>query len=557
VKRTIIGISLTFLFASMTYAADKAVVLAATATSSSSDSAPVTCLLDPNCTGHWSPGSKDSGTDEGIYIQFENPISASHIKLSASTLGKLVVYINGKTSGPDGRYYIASGRANYYVAYGWGNALPIPERIKSIFIKIDSGDLRVNISRIQFLSSKLPAGELEAETLDVAIPLVLPKLISASISASSILSPETAYQPANLVDSKYDMAWSTDGKKTAGKGESFTVTFNAKQTLAGMLLWNGYQRSEEHFKANGRVLQMEARSDAGDVEQVTIKDMMGPQRVVFKKPFKDIKSLSFKIKDIKAGDKYKDVLISELRFIGNNNELILPIVAAKATSVPNFLQPLIGRSFSAILHQPVTQKEIQGDYFILSPKCDNSRIRIRNDGSYVIYKGYDYSSKDADASVEATVFEGNWEPKDNLIRIFGRNYKTALETSEYLKGALKAPRTNIFQSELTIKPYSTLTAKEKAKLFEYLWSKKRGPADRSQRMFWVVGIDEHACSGEINPQGNNAECVIEGTSYSDLVKKLDDFLLGPNPYWISSSILTDLLLPTDSVQQCQASPFPG
>lgn len=67
-------------------------------------------------------------------------------------------------------------------------------------------------------------------------------------------------QPANLFDSRYDYAWSTNGKVTSGKGESVEIKFSQTQNLTGMIVWNGYQRSEEHFKTNGRVAKMSISS---------------------------------------------------------------------------------------------------------------------------------------------------------------------------------------------------------------------------------------------------------------------------------------------------------
>ena len=105
--------------------------------------------------------------------------------------------------------------------------------------------------------------------------------------ATSVLDPAVAYQPANLFDSRYDFAWSTNGKKTAGIGESVQVTFSQPQNLSGLIVWNGYQRSEEHFRANGRVTKILV-SDGQASQTVALADRMGGQRIGFVSPLKNV-----------------------------------------------------------------------------------------------------------------------------------------------------------------------------------------------------------------------------------------------------------------------------
>ena len=89
-NRLFVRIVLAFavLFPSLATAQQPTVVLSASATSSASGSSPITCLLDPACNGYWSPGSLDSGFDEGVFIQFEKPVKTDTIQVSfADTAG--------------------------------------------------------------------------------------------------------------------------------------------------------------------------------------------------------------------------------------------------------------------------------------------------------------------------------------------------------------------------------------------------------------------------------------------------------------------------------------
>ncbi len=535
--------------------AEQAVVLSAAATSSAPGSATVTCLLDPACQGVWLPGAADNGTDDGLYIQFEKPVAIDYVRVSLDGgTGSLAsspnyeLYLNGRTRNKKGPYEEGSGDLEEIpgtIVFGIGNTAdpgidPLKENVRSVFLKMNPvgpwqpGGNRVK--KIEFLTQKGPS-------VTAVVPLTLPRLIPASVTATSILEPVSAYHPSNLFDSRYDFAWSTDGKKTPGKGESVTLTLPTPQTLSGLMLWNGYQRSPEHFKANGRVLSLEVQADAQPPQSVKLTDQMGPQKITFNPPLANARQVKFTIREIAAGSSYKDVLISEMRLLGAAGELLLPQTELPRVVPPAGFQGLIDRSFASILHQPVwgDLEVLGGPDYRLSRHCDNARIRLRGNGTFVIYKDFNYGKTDSaqrPTNINANVLEGNWEPKGDKLRIFGRKYVTALQQSEYLAGAVAVPsRTEIFQSEVSVKPYMSLTPQEKTALFAYLWQKKKGPAAKNQKFLWVIG-------------NINENRTVAGGNYDDLVKKMDAELTSLNPYCLNSSVLNDLLLPSDGVDSC-------
>lgn len=532
----------------------QATVLAASATSSAPGSSPVACLLDGACSGYWSPGSKDAGTDEGIYIQFEKPVATKAIEISVDKIsgqppvnGRL--YINGKTQGKAGSYRLeeVSGENSTLSVLrsvsGVASA-PLDENVKSVFFKLEENQGPASAIKVRKISF-LPGGAGAANT---PLVLTLPQSVPATVLATSTLEPVTAYHPANLFDSKYDFAWSTNGKATDGKGQSVVLTLAAPQNLSGMMVWNGYQRSDSHFQANGRVSELEIKGGSGEAQKVALKDQMGMQKVTFPKPISG-NNLTLTITGIYPGQQYKDVLISELRLLDTNGKMLLPAVQAPIAAAPAGFQGMVGRSYEAVLHQPVTDSiYMDGPDTSLSKTCDNARIRLREDGTFVIYKDFNYGkadSKEKPANVNAGVMEGNWEPKAGNIRIFGRKYITAVKQSEYLGAATSAaPRVGIFQSELSVKPYSQLTPQEKQTLFAYLWTKKKGPANKAQKLFWAVGTTKWDGTEQ------NGKRNVEGANYDDLVKKVDAILTELNPLYLTSSVLNDLLLPTDAAVEC-------
>lgn len=535
------------------------VVLAAAATSSAAGSAPITCLLDPGCQGYWATGSLDGGTDEGIYIQLDHVTAIDFIEIGLApgvSLGdnapwNLRLYLNGKTRNPRGSYLAEVGTSQI-LRFGLGNRAdpavgPFGENVKSVFLKIErSADWKpgqFRVSSIRFLKAN-------ASGTSSPIALMLPKLVPAELTATSILEPATAYHPANLFDSKYDIAWSTDGKKSDGKGESFTLTLNNPQTLSGILLWNGYQRSAKHFKANGRVLALDVQADALPVQSLKLADQMGPQKIGFSPPLINARQLRFTIKDIVPGSSYKDVLISELRLIGAQRELIAPVTNLPKVAPPAAFQGLLNRSFANILHQPITgnPEDFEGPDNALSKRCDNGRIRLRDNGTFVIYKNFNYGKYDSaakPANINASVLEGNWEPKGDKVRIFGRKYVTALQESEYLQEPKVAvPQVQIFQSELSAKPYRELSPSEKSALFAFLWTKNKGDPNKNQKFLWIIG------STKWNGTDQNKKVEVQGANYDDLVKKMGAVLQELNPYYLNSSVLSGLFLPSDETDSC-------
>lgn len=531
-------LAVSLFFVPPAHAQTSAVVLAASATSSAPGSSPVACLLDPNCIGYWSPGSVDSGIDEGIYVQFEDPAAVDFIDLKFEEPNispyDIQVYLNGKTQGKNGIYWIAEQPESAGMGFriGAGREIaPLKEKIKSFFLKLDRSPEAGNskgfrLWRVGFISDQ-----------GSVLPLSLPQQVPAVVSATSILEPVSAYHPAHLVDSKYDMAWSTDGKKVSGKGESVTFSFSTPQTLSGMIVWNGYQRSDTHFSANGRVSELEVKHDGGAVQTVKLQDKMGAQKATFSAPISGASQVILTLKGIIPGSQYKDVLISELRFLDGKGGMILPTAALPKAVAPAGFAGLVNRSYAAFLHQPMAADDPEATWGAL---CDNSRLRLREDGSFVIYKGFDYGKPDSvekPANVDANVLEGNWEPKGDKIRIFGRQYVTALRQSEYLQGAKPAaPRAAIFQSELSIKPYVQLTREEKQTLFAYLWTKKKGAAGKNRPLIWPVNV--------LGPPE------VTGADYGELVKKLDEALSPLNPYYLQSSVVNDLFLPADKTSEC-------
>jgi hypothetical protein len=489
-------------------------VIAAAATSSAAQAASVNCLLAPGCSGAWSPGSADSGANEGIYVQFETAAAVDGVELttnmkdakapfSLSVNGAVAKRASSQAPAQPGRYVAR------YAAPG--------NRVKSIFFRlgVQKGGWRgFELYTIRFYS--------QGKTLDLALPV----LVQASVTATSVLEPKVAYQPANLFDSRYDFAWSINGQTSKGKGESVEIKFSHPQTLAGMILWNGYQRSDIHFKANGRVAKI-AVSDGKSSNSFAVADRMGSQRIAFPAPFKNASSLKLTIEDVFTGAKYPDVLLSELRFIDDQNRVLIPQVQGIAPESSPLIAPLLDKSLSSLACSSS-----------LAPGNFQRSLRLRKDGSFVIY-GKDYDEEEKKKTDQ--VLEGNWELRDSGIRIFGKRYSDTIVRNEYAQTARKTPP-SIFQSELRIARFSTLAPSDQQQLAALIWSRigaKGDWAEANGSLVSIVGTD-----GTTLARGADEKALL-----ADLVKTLKSL----NPWTASSPILADALQFSDEVGACAAT----
>jgi len=488
-------------------------VISASATSSSRQAAPVNCLLTAGCAGAWSPGSADSGANEGVYVQFENAATIDAIELTTSVADRnapFTLSINGVLAPPPSMKPAAEGRrytARYVVA---------GRRVKSIFFRLGvlkGGWRTFQLFSIHFFSS----GKL----LDLALPVLVP----ASVTASSVLEPRVAYQPANLFDSRYDFAWSIDGKTSKGKGESVEIRFSRPQNLSGWILWNGYQRSQVHFKANGRIAKI-ALSDGRITTSLPLADKMGSQRIAFATPFQNVSSLKLTVEEVIPGAKYPDILISELRFIDDQNRILVPQVQGIAPESSPLIEPLLDKSLSSVA---CTSSFEPGNF--------QRSLRLRKDGSFVIYgKAEDQQ----EGKTVDQVLEGNWEWRGSGIRIFGKRYSDTIVNNEYSQSARRT-RPSIFQSDLRIARFAELGSSQQQQLAALIWTRIGSETD------WA-----ESNGAEVQISGARGETLARGASEKALLADFVKNLLSNNPWTVNSPILADALLFSDDVGACEA-----
>ena len=102
--------------------------------------------------------------------------------------------------------------------------------------------------------------------------------ITASAS-STLPSSGKLYLPSRTIDGKPVTAWNSHGKKVGANAKvTLRWTFASPVRIARVEVFNGYQKDQRRFDANGRLRSVRVVTETGE-KVVELADRMGPQRV--------------------------------------------------------------------------------------------------------------------------------------------------------------------------------------------------------------------------------------------------------------------------------------
>lgn len=150
------------------------------------------------------------------------------------------------------------------------------------------------------------------------------------IIASSFLKSQgnTNYKPENAHDLNYKTAW-VEGVLGYGIGEYLVYSFGAgSPRITDIIVVNGYVKSAKAWKENSRVKKLKLYINNKPFAILKLKDIRGAQLFKFDpiggtsvKDWEKIKllpdwTMKFEIIEVYKGDKYDDVVISEIYFDG-------------------------------------------------------------------------------------------------------------------------------------------------------------------------------------------------------------------------------------------------
>ena len=354
-------------------------------------------LLGPG--GRWSPAG--NAIDEGLLLRFEEPLLLTDLSVTGcGTESRWRVYVNGAQRS---RRLDVAGTVTYDLLEG------AVTPVRSIFLK--------SLAAEACLREVVP--HLEEGPIDVGAP----RRLGGTVSASSILEPAPAYDAVYLFDQRTDFGW-VEGVEGLGEGESIEVALDGPVELVALELWNGYQRSADHFAKNARASQIRVSMDGGAAVELDVADEQGPQRLELPAPLIG-KRLRLEIAGATPGTRYKDLVLSELRL--------------HTPAGPVAVSPSNAKARKSALEGQVRNSALAGvlDQSFVGVCDDEGRrtLKLRSDHSFVRYE---------DQQVDATevVFDGTWVVTDtgspwSEVRFYGRRHTATADWNPYGGGQVR------------------------------------------------------------------------------------------------------------------------
>ena len=358
---------------------------------------------------------------EGVLLRFESPQLVD--TLSLVSCGKAVgveIYANG-----NGGSELEVGPQGADVVIG--------QQVTSLFVKVKSADAPVCLKG------------LKASANGQDLRLGVPRNISGTLSVSSTLEPADAYHASYLVDGRTDFGW-VEGAADLGLGESVSVDLDRVTRIQALELWNGYQRSPDHFAKNGRVKVLGLSVDGGPVMELPVQDRSGAQTLPLPSPVQG-KKLTLSIVQATAGSRYPDVVISELRLIDAAGPLGISVSGTARK------QALL----SAIKGDPLSAAVDARWVNVCGP--ENAReFKLRSNHSFVYYAD-DFGWNEPD-SQNSMVFDGAWVPNGGgKATLYGRKHIVSSAWQAYGDVGVME-RTRIAGGKIQWNPVSSLSEAE-------------------------------------------------------------------------------------------------
>lgn len=139
------------------------------------------------------------------------------------------------------------------------------------------------------------------------------------ISSSSVLNDNPNYSDQNIHDFDLLTAWVPKTKN--GMGESINFHFKAKSPrINAIIIYNGYIKTNELWKNNSRAKMIKLKIDNKTIAILELKDTTSSQRFEIKPIQSTIENqdlvLTLEILESYEGEKYTDLVISEINFDG-------------------------------------------------------------------------------------------------------------------------------------------------------------------------------------------------------------------------------------------------
>ena len=402
-------------------------------------------LLDGDLETGWSPSGDPGG--EGVLLRFEQPEPIDRVQVllcSGSGAFELVPYVNGTSLSAQRK-----GREGeeYEIALSGQN-----KKIRSLFLRISSAKGVPCLAEVRFHRGR------------EVLPVKPPRTVSGRVEASSTLKPIDAYHVAYLFDGRTDFGW-VEGAKGLGKGESVTLELDEPVEVVALELWNGYQRSRDHFRKNARATRLGLRIDGGDAIPLKVADRMGPQKLKLPKAVKG-KTFQLTIEAARRGKRYPDLVMSELRLWDARGPLTVetPDMAERQQAL---MEQVAGTPLSDVVDRQWVCR--CGDMRL-------TRLKLRTNHTFVWYQDVE-SEDEVETRSQSEVFDGAWvvgkpKPPSAAIKLFGRRHRTSSVFNPYAGNRVR-DSVRIGGGNVSVTRLADIDAQEFAELVRR-WA--RGPA---------------------------------------------------------------------------------
>ena len=273
--------------------------------------------------------------------------------------------------------------------------------------------------------------------------IVPPRLVNAKVVASSTLKPYLAYNTSKLFDTRKEFAW-VEGTEGLGHGEKISFSLKDAAEIDEIQIWNGYQRSPSHYKANARLRGFALGDTGGKAYEYNLRDDPAGQMIDLTVPLK-AKEFEFVINTSFKGRSYQDLAISEMLFYENGKPLTLKVDDDSAQ------KEIIAKAKGTIIEPLLDYRVANEMEYTVSGIFANRSIILRSDGTFVIY--IDESEAGGDSFL--SIADGNWniitaDDKEAKIKIFGKVLDMSAIEAYYAGTNEQAELYRIFKDELTI-----------------------------------------------------------------------------------------------------------
>lgn len=135
------------------------------------------------------------------------------------------------------------------------------------------------------------------------------KVIGVS-STSHLVEKNFVHKEDRVIDKDISTAW-VEGVEGQGEGEEVKLVFDKSYLINGFVIHAGYHKNEKVYEKNSRPSQIEVFFSDGSSETFNLKDVREAQEVKFSEPV-ETDSVSFVVRSVYPGSKYKDTVISEI-----------------------------------------------------------------------------------------------------------------------------------------------------------------------------------------------------------------------------------------------------